>query len=260
MSGFLSNLLSRTRGTADLVRPRLASLFEPTAGTGVIGEWESEGVGFEEVPVHGDAARATPPEFGRPVTGAIDRPMSADVAAVSNSSPQEQRERAPTESLSPQRTTLPQVRTSEGAHLRGLAEGAVIPATTRGRPSGPTTTLTRERAGEASDQEHRALGPESKRRDGTARTTVRPAGEADGSAGLLGSSAATSPLLNAPARTFRFEPTSVVSRASLAEPHVQITIGRIEVRAVSEQAPPRQSSSSSPVMSLAEYLESRTRE
>src|SRR5438105_9048155 len=58
MSGFLSNLLSRSRGTAEAIRPRLASLFEPPGSNAPAGDWEGETDVFE------DARSETAPEPG----------------------------------------------------------------------------------------------------------------------------------------------------------------------------------------------------
>lgn len=62
-----------------------------------------------------------------------------------------------------------------------------------------------------------------------------------------------------PTKTPRFEFARHVPPPTAAppEPTIQVTIGRIEVRAVSSQAPAKKERAESPVMSLNEYLRSR---
>ena len=58
MSGFVLNLLSRSRGTADVVRPRLASLFEPAEprASPMDGQLPQELDGEEKLSTDGRAA------------------------------------------------------------------------------------------------------------------------------------------------------------------------------------------------------------
>jgi len=62
------------------------------------------------------------------------------------------------------------------------------------------------------------------------------------------------PSLAAAQRRPRFEPQLPVQKAPLNEPSIQVTIGRIEVRAVSEPAARGKERADSPVMSLGDYL------
>jgi hypothetical protein len=62
------------------------------------------------------------------------------------------------------------------------------------------------------------------------------------------------------ARRLRLEPLQIPTRVQKAEPTIQVTIGRVEVRAVPEQAGrARKERSSSPVMGLNEYLRRRAK-
>jgi hypothetical protein len=65
------------------------------------------------------------------------------------------------------------------------------------------------------------------------------------------------PLLTAPVRRPRLAPAERTAAAATAEPAIQVTIGRIEVRAAAEQGPRRKERADSPVMSLDEYLKQR---
>jgi hypothetical protein len=54
-------------------------------------------------------------------------------------------------------------------------------------------------------------------------------------------------------------PAAPLRRPDSSEPIIQVTIGRIEVRAMSQPAPPTRERSASPVMPLDEYLRRRSR-
>jgi hypothetical protein len=64
-------------------------------------------------------------------------------------------------------------------------------------------------------------------------------------------------LVPPPAPRFRFEPPAPRTRAVAADPIVEVSIGRIEVRAVVERGADRKASTTSPVMGLDEYLKAR---
>jgi hypothetical protein len=62
------------------------------------------------------------------------------------------------------------------------------------------------------------------------------------------------PLLAAPQRVPHFEPVPTARKGVANEPVIQVTIGRIEVRAVSEPTARGREQAESPVMSLGDYL------
>jgi hypothetical protein len=67
------------------------------------------------------------------------------------------------------------------------------------------------------------------------------------------------PPLNPPPRRPRFDPLPAAPRGAAPERNVQVTIGRVEIRAVAGDAPQAKTRDRSPVMSLDEYLKSRVR-
>jgi len=78
---------------------------------------------------------------------------------------------------------------------------------------------------------------------------------ADQRAGTLRTSAA--PVLSPPPNRPRFEAAIREPAVVSSEPAVQVTIGRIEIRAVTDPTPSQKDRADSPVMSLDDYLRSR---
>jgi len=266
MNGFVANLLSRSRGTADVVRPRLASLFEPGELRASPREWQlsSELDGEEALAIDGPA---TPPPARQELTPARSFPALRDERAsvVPREIP------AHLGALDSQGPSAIAAPGHERAALRANGTGVVA----------------RERsdrfAGPASAQGLSEHAPDGIRRqqDGVVSPRGRTSARTPNSASLaaLGerdperfdtfhrapshplpapaTEAAHPTLVPAPTPRFRFEPPAFRTRA--ADPVVEISIGRIEVRAVVERSADRKASTASPVMGLDEYLKARAR-
>jgi hypothetical protein len=265
MNGFVANLLSRSRGTADVVRPRLASLFEPGELRASPMEWQrsSELDGEEALSIDGPAM---PPPARQELTPARSLPALRDQRAIVVPRDVPGRVGA----LDPQ-------------------EASAIPAPAGERTALPvngTGVVARERsdrfAGPAGAQKLSEHAPDGIRRqpDG-ASSRGRISAQTPDSASLAAlvepnpgrfdtihraqshplaapaTEAAHPTLVPAPTPRFRFEPPA--SRARAADPVVEVSIGRIEVRAVVERSADRKASTASPVMGLDEYLKARAR-
>ncbi len=266
MNGFVANLLSRSRGTADVVRPRLASLFEPGKLRASPMEWQlsSELDGEEAPSIDGPA---TPPPARQELTPARSFPALRDQRAI---------------------VVPPDVPGRVGA--LDPQEASAIPAPARERTALPvngTGVVARERsdrfAGPASAlglSEH-SPGGIRRQQDGVSSPRRRTSAQSPDSAGLgalverdpgrfdtfhrapshplaaPATEAAHPTLVPAPTPRFRFEPPAFRPRA--IDPIVEVSIGRIEVRAVVERSTERKASTASPVMGLDEYLKARAR-
>jgi hypothetical protein len=265
MNRFVANLLSRSRGTADVVRPRLASLFEPGELRASPMEWQlsSELDGEEALPIRGPA---TPPPARQELTPARPFPALRDERAI----------------------VVPRDVPARLGALNPQGPSAIA-APARERPALPvngTGVVARERsdrfAGPASAQGLSERAPDGIRRqpDGVSSPRGRISAQTPDSASLAAlverdpgrfdtihrapshplaapaTEAAHPTLVPAPTPRFRFEPPA--SRTRAADPVVEVSIGRIEVRAVVERSADRKASPS-PVMGLDEYLKARAR-
>ena len=270
MSGFVLNLLSRSRGTADVVRPRLASLFEP-------GE-----------------PRASPMEGQVPLELDAEEALSVDRRAVSLASPHQELKRSQSSHALPDERAM--VATGD---VPERAAGRLLDRQNRpsaiAAPAGERTTLpvngidvaahegSDHMAGSHSAEGHGKRAPDGQRplRDGVSPprgpNSVRPVDSADLAAlvdrdrrGFDGfqraesqhfamppTEAAHPTLVRAPIPRFRFERSA--SRVRALDPVVEVSIGRIDVRAVVERTADRKAPTASPVMGLDEYLETRAR-
>jgi len=264
VKGFLSDLLARSRGIADVVRPRVVSLFEPQAAglPGIEGEaapeQESETVA---VPSEPDSAQRRPPqepEVQDTSTAPGRIPAQGEVDAVEIVEP------VPSPRVSAEQPApvapapMPQARARESAtrgDTRALLETTDTGVGRRGK----------EDAGELPAVAARARHVE---RDVSGRPAVppatrplepqppRPSELAARRPPALGSPVPHG--LLPPPRRPRFERPHKEERAPSSEPTVHVTIGRVEVRAVADQVPRRKERPASPVMSLDEYLTSRS--
>lgn len=267
MSGFVLNLLSRSRGTADVVRPRLASLFEPAEprASPMDGQLPQELDGEEKLSTDGRAA-TSPPLFAE-LTPSRSSHGLQDEPAIG--APGNEPRRVAARLLTPQgwpsaisahaRATLPVDATDVAAHeqsdriadlaspkglgghaaegLRHQRDDVSVPrrtASARPADSAGLAAFVERSPLERSDTDRR---PESHRLATRATSVAAPA------------------LVPGPTPRFRFEPPA--SRTPAIDPIVEVSIGRIEVRAVVERGADRKASSGSPVMGLEEYLKAR---
>jgi hypothetical protein len=271
MNGFVVNLLSRSRGTADIVRPRLASLFEPgeARASPAEGQLPSELDAEETLSIDGRASTPAPPHqelasfrssHALRVERAIEgRDVPGRVAARLLDS---QNQRSGIAAQAGKHTAVPLNGTDvasyeESGRMAGPdgAAGPVVPAPGSPGPQRngvtPPRGPTSARAADAAD--FAALGDERglRGRFDTFHTTESPR------LAVPATDAAHPALVPAPTPRFRFEPPT--SRARVPDPIVEISIGRIEVRTVVERSVDRKASTASAVMGLDEYLEARVR-
>lgn len=266
MNGFVANLLSRSRGTGDVVRPRLASLFEPGEVRASTREWQlpSELDGEEALSIDG-LAPAPPPHHEltpsrsfpalrdeRGIVAPRDLPGRVgvlDAPDEPSAIPAPARERA----------TLPVhggevVARERSEHFAGPASAEGLsehPPDDRlyqrngvSPPRGRTSAQTPDSASVAALAERGRLGRFDTFHAATSHPRAAPA-----------TAAAHPTLVPAPTPRFRLGPPA--SRTRAIDPIVEVSIGRIEVRAVVERGADRKASSGSPVMGLEEYLKAR---
>lgn len=254
MSGFLTNLLERSRGTAEVIRPRVASMFEPP-GIEAAGDWVSEP--FEQS--NGEPQVASPrkparhttpppplslrvethPDTGevrdtKPAETPLENPAHVTPSPLHRPVPESAPPRTPRRhTVSPEAlaTFTPAVLPRESRIASPRPSLAEPPPATQPRPQ--TIPLSHESpaARKPPSTPERAL-PE---RRAVAIPTLSPP----------------------PARRPRFEPAVTVAKAPPSEPSIHITIGRIEVRADAEPAVRSKPRVESPVMGLNEYLKTR---
>jgi hypothetical protein len=259
MNGFLFNVLSRSRGTADVIRPRLTSLFERPGSNWPGAEWEGIMEELDEAPP--PVGVATPSE-------SLDKLEPAK--AVHGTDPDEWEAPLSAETsppAEPVRAGMPELRSPEAQRSNDRPQTAsAAPA-----PDAPMADRPAPVAGfhEASQKTHAPIPPVSQPRtlkhvspaERSARapqlrdsTGVREETPAHGVSGVR-----DQPPLTPPAQRPRFQPMPSAQRPAASEPAVHVTIGRIEVRAVIEPGPQRKERAAPPVMSLNDYLKARAR-
>jgi hypothetical protein len=265
VKGFLSELLARSRGVADVVRPRVASLFEPQAA-GLPGD---EG---EAAPEQESETVAVPSE---PDTAGRRPPQEPEVLAYTSSAPggiPAQREVDAVEIVEP--VPSPRVSTEQPAPVApapmppARARESAARGDTRALPETADTGVGRRSEADAGELPAVAARARHVERDVAGRRAVPPATQPlerqpprPSELAARRPPALGSPVphrLLPPPRRPRFEAPHGEERAPSSEPTVHVTIGRIEVRAVADQVPRRKERPASPVMSLDEYLASRS--
>jgi hypothetical protein len=316
MSGFFADLLSRSRGTADVVRPRLASLFEPGGQRGS----PADGVSPADEPpdAPGTPVPAGPaPIAASPAEGlALSRDPGATRPSPHGRHEHDRLSHDDRRIAADADTDVPigarrhggeggdagdeALGFAGGTRLSTRAEGGAA----RGRPrhgdhggrTGPAASAAAgdaaasgavvdgdvtslPGAGASSPSTFRALtAPAPGRRSGVPRRSDGASGwppEAAGANGSLVEDAAPTAALIAAARppaslapmpaqplSSRRHAAATGARAradaDAGEPIIEISIGRIDVRAAVERGPDRKASAApSPVMGLAEYLQTR---
>jgi len=265
MTDFLTSLVARSLGTETTIRPRVASLFEPTRQGGVTlregpAAESAEAAIASEVEVSSDNAgkmsSSTPAmredrklSYGK--YSADERPVAATVPQV----------RAGSE---PRTMTVPAYETRE-------KENKVIAA--RARPI--STPLSAKEPVDEPEPLLRSDSESGMAKRGPARapdiSAIRNETDEKGhrglllppkaSTGLMAEMKATASALNGGLGGPKRGKAGIASPARDAEPEpiVHVTIGRIEVRAASESKPASRPRAASPVMSLEEYLHRRDR-
>lgn len=252
MNGFFNQLLAQNRGTAESLRPRRASVFEPAGGVSSAQSWEES---VEQIP-------ASLEEIAIPEQSEQNKPAPRSARPSPPPEPFEMIERReqPARPHRTERTSPPQATIEPSAPLaapqrlapppsaaippieRSIIEERVrlIEAPSDGQPpSGfrPSMPPLGTLAPTGSTHERPSYPPQQ-----SPRSLVTPA----------------MPSLAVPPVRPRFEAQRVATRAPATPPTVHVTIGAVEVRAVGDPAPKRaKSPAANPVMSLEEYLKQR---
>jgi len=324
MSGFITNLVTRSLGTAAVVRPRLPSFFEPAtqyalsvAQTSITWDPATRNedrletlreAAFEEADrvapagerppsasrgrSEGSARRGLPPQVVHPFPGneptrgeAIRRPIAVSAppfegmpregaAAVlpalgHAASAQKNNERSGWLSTGYSKSALDE-RGSERVAISGAARrklpvrdlvGLAALDRSTGQPPASEMSRVQLRTTKGDPEQASSDLPESQT-DGARRSFEKP--EARAKSMPIGTASSrmrdfTSRAAVAiePPGTRRFEFARQIAPPHLAsppEPMVQVTIGRVEVRAVSSQVSKPKQRSASPVMNLNDYL------
>jgi hypothetical protein len=263
MTDFLTSLVARSLGTETTIRPRVASLFEPTRhGEVTLREGpaaeSAEAAIANEVEVSPDSGRkmssSTPAmrEGRRLRDGKYwedERPVAATVPQV----------RAGSE---PRTMTVPayETREKENKVIAARARPGKTPLAEKGPVNEPEPVLRSDsESGMAKRRPARAPDISAIRNeidDKGHRGLLLPP---KASTALMAEMKATASALNGGLGAPKREKAGIASPARDAEPEpiVHVTIGRIEVRAASESKPVGRPRAASPVMSLEEYLHRR---
>jgi hypothetical protein len=257
MSDFFASLVARSFGTAQVIRPRLTSLFEPMGGDATsIGNTSASGAGEptyhpeNEVDAESPQERDPEPRFVRSPKNDEHRTVADDSPAASNVSRSTARE--------PQRAMVAEKvlagdEEAQSASKRSTgqvaAERMVVAPAIRQEPD---TRLVRDRS---TPPVIASVSP-----------ARQMAATEDGRGLLIPPKLTPRVQLSDPdlgvrpdrqSRQKKRDPLSDASRPP--EPIIQVTIGRIEVRGTKESGHPPRTPPASPVMSLDEYLRGRAR-
>ena len=273
MSDFLSRLAARSLGRATIVRPRLPGRFESPIGAPAATPVDLEVVEEAAAPV-GDRGRSPPRD--RPATPAQRKP--AEVGAVPLSPlPRPAKPASLASRAAPVAPPVPVAVPAPSTPSAALPPGvppvplapivpSTVPVAARLEPL-PTPAPPREplrpavravpptaQAAPIVSPTRRELGriewiAPDKRED--QRTTEPSADEPD-----VRIVAVSPPVTMVVPRQSaeQAEPLKALPPASPAAPTIRVTIGRIEVRAVSPPAPAEPRSAAAPALSLEEYL------
>jgi hypothetical protein len=243
MSRLFSHLAARARGAAVLVRPRLPSLFEPAgfsaAADPEVFSFESEAPASAARPASSvDLAPQVEPK--REEAEPLPTPSGQPPAAVSSEAPSARSPLPPISATSPPAPTPPNPRPSEQAALEPKR--------------GPARETQGDRPGAVQPSSlPQSVSPPSAPTAPTEPPSPTPAATFIRAQFPLRADAPRPPAIK-PAR----DATRTRDAAHSAAP-IQVTIGRIEVLAEAPTSPaPRRGAAPSPVMSLDDYLRSRS--
>jgi hypothetical protein len=299
MSDFLTNLIARSVGSAEVVRPRLPSLYEPLRSghkrlpeSDSASQWAaeapSEETGFEIEPV-ADAAeevRRRPPQRLLPTVHAGDlapspspNPVRRERQFEQKSSTGESPKQDELVSLATDGSVIPKTPVLGTAAIAMPQPPSSQPLHKPERPQSSVAGLTAISAGRTAETKLHPIDaqpqpkssiqpqapgaiPDNESKAGVARSMsslnasiARPSAQADQSPPLP-----SRVMQPGEAHRFRPETRRVPNRVQNGEPTIQVTIGRVEVRAVPEQTGrARKERSPSPVMGLDEYLRRRAK-
>jgi hypothetical protein len=278
MSDFLTRLVARSVGSAEVVRPRLPSLYEPPRpGLATPAEWEPASQWAAEAP-----SAETGFEIASEIGPAIDVATNDRVALV-NPNPQKSDSGFKQASSKGARQGQHHLATVPIAGPVTLEEPALEKTSAALRHSLSSPRLSKPQVPQPSIVGHN----ETRLPPADARSLPKPAIQPDvGAASDNGFGSAECPSIGSldeaiaqpfgrqdrssplrsrvvqpgAARRLRPEAFQLPTRVQNAEPTIQVTIGRVEVRAVPEQAGrARKERSPSPVMGLDEYLRRRVK-
>jgi hypothetical protein len=261
MSDFLTNLVSRSFGSAAAVRPRLTSLFEPV---------REDSAKFRNTPEinHGGTLEAVEDEvLAENMNASISdrKPVSrvARTAAIEDhqhvAPTQDELPAQPVVVRSPRKDQEPQ-RAATVEKIKSDEAGALVAPIPRGVPDRvPFTPAITERA--------QGLGKPASALPAML-TAVREPQSGKKQQSLLIPPKATPEMripdlalsVRSDRKSHDKERSSSFDPLQPSEPTVNVTIGRIEVRATKESARSTRPASPSPVMSLDEYLRNRARQ
>ena len=251
MSDFFSSLVARSFGTAPVIRPRLSSLFEPARGDAkrvgeTLGERNDDKIEVQEgeviarQPENQEPARRTPtlPGDGEHTTSrSTDHVVASAIPEHSTQLVAEPERHTVSEKLIERHETrilLGEVRQLDDANKTAPRIAMTqSPGPISNKPWVPDTANFPALVGPVEDARPGRL--------------ISPKVPAEMRIPDLALSAKA-------VRRHNGEPSFPRKESQPSEPTVQVTIGRIEVRATKENTHPSRPASASPVMSLDEYL------
>jgi hypothetical protein len=289
MSDFLDNLVARGKGLANVIQPRLPALFEPHRLSGGLFATQILGAGQpeEELPQRADEAEGGLERRANAQGAKISDPPLHDV--VSARPIFEVRRTAELQSLEadqpfpvdgrPQKPFMSPLRAEQEPRSEPKVPRTLrLPIQGRGRlsrerernviaPAAAPPNRSEKNTGDGVNDV--AIG---RRQD---RSETEPALSDSQALTALATTSSTllpqvSAAISAPMQQRILQPQavrgSVISerpgtspRSSPPQPTIQVTIGRIEVRAVPQQSSIPKARATRPVMSLDEYLQRRTK-
>jgi hypothetical protein len=283
MSGFLRNLMTRSAGEAPLIQPRLPTLFEPPAPYALAiaarAGWNEApaDIAEETVVAYAETAKPEPqPRLRRASKkrSASQPPPDEQPASLIESARPVGEPSRPLQPASQNRPAVP-VALPQSVELRDE------PASFRRAPIGPAPAAEEKERNEPERARNHLLAnhadaPPVVARDAGALTKVTAAQQPPSrSADSLRRTTMIEqpPIDRRPATRNPIEPPPVeqrrISRVDLSrhvaplprpaplEPAIQVTIGRVEVRALPAQGSSAKERPSSPVMGLNDYLRSK---
>ena len=256
MSDFLSNLAARSLGSSEVVRPRLASLFEPPrpAVASSAGVLDGPSVLEEVLPAALELTRLVE---SRPATyaedGGRDTQMQRAVVPAASDSPARPTEGVRSAPMS-QAASAPTETGAESGPREVPTAPAARPALARDGPdAGEISPGAAERGSRRSVSEQLGSSREFRPSDVSRSEQVSIPSLRTSAPATIVVQPRVAPY-SEPARSARAQPPPT------AEPTIHVTIGRIEVRATQPAAPiaPRERQAPT-VMSLEEYLRRRAK-
>jgi hypothetical protein len=258
MTDFLADLLERSRGQVSGLVPRIPSVFEPPRG----GTSWPAGTDTVRMPADAPAAAGRVPSEGVPQPSPGAGPSRR--AGPSRQAAARPRSRIPApspEAVPPGSLRIPARTGPRAAGEPALPQaGPLVPHATAGtRPAGPAAHRPRPPATVSGGGDQRVPRPEieqdmaERRGPGALGPPAATVGEPlpPPRRGLL-----TTPRPGAFAGSPAF-PGPAGDPAPPPEPTVHVTIGRVEIRAVTAPAPPARPAPAARAMGLDEYLAER---